>query len=237
LHNINIEKSSFLTSDFGGIDMKKVLITMSAFAMALVITLSSYAACPCQMQPTMQPACPCQAEPACCPAPAPCCETPAPCCPTCGKKECTCGCPCCKQKCQKCGVKIINLDKACERTSLEVIKHSMKLSKFERIIKEAGMEDYFECGNYIALVPTNSAIKGYKFACPDKAKKFLMKHLIDANCYPNDLCTYSTIKTLCGEEFCVTKNGNLLRIGQATVVVDNVQTKNGRIYVLDKKLK
>ncbi|MDD3420121.1 MAG: fasciclin domain-containing protein [Candidatus Gastranaerophilales bacterium] len=217
--------------------MKKVLILMSAFAMALVITLSSYAACPCQTPAT----CPCTKPAPCCETPAPCCDKPAPCCetpaPCCEKPACPCESkPCCKQKCQGCNVGVINLDKACGRTSFEVIKKSCKLSKFEGIIKKAGMEEYYECGNYIAFVPTNCALKDTNLKCPEAAKKFVLKHLADAKCYPEDLCKYTTIKNLCGEEFCITQNGNLLSVGKSTVVVDNVKTKNGRIYVLDKKL-
>jgi len=203
---------------------------MSAFAVALMITLSSYAACPCELTaPAAISPAPCCGVPAA-PAPTPCCETPTPCCET------PAPCPC-KQKCQGCYADVINLDKACERNSFEVIEHSKKLSKFERLIKQASLEDYFECGNYIALVPTNCAIKCLKFKCPDEAKKFVLNHLADAKCYPNELCTYQTIKTLSGKEFCISQYGNLNKIGKSTVIVDNVKTKNGRIYVLDRKLK
>lgn len=212
--------------------MKKVLITMSAFAVALMITLTSYAACPCQLTAPAATSAPC------CETPKPCCEAPTPCCEAAAPCECAKpACPCC-QKCQGCNEGVIDLDKACSRTSYEVITHSRRLSKFERIVKEAGMEDYFQCGNYIALIPTNSALKcSTKYKCPDAAKKFILNHLVDAKCYPNELCTYSSIKTLCGKEFCITKIGNTEKIGKSVVIVDNVKTQNGRIYVLDRKLK
>lgn len=206
--------------------MKNVLIVVIALVMALMITLSSYAACPCAT-----PAAPNLT------IPAPCYEIPAPCCskPSSyeyGKPVC----PCCHDS-GGCNCNIINMDKVCERTSFEVIAYSQKLSKFERIIKQACMEDYLQCGNYIALVPTNCALKGLKFKCPDAAKKFILEHLADAKCYPNELCTYATIKTLCGKEFCITKDYDKTRIGKSVVVVENVKTQNGRIYVLDRKLK
>ena len=218
-------KAFFTISDFGGIDMKKVLIVAGAFAVAIMITLSSYAACPC----TATAPC-CETPKPCCEMAQPCCQTPAPC--ECVKPDCTCC-----HKYSGCNSNVIDLDKACEKTSYEIIAHSRKLSKFERIVKQACMEDYLECGNYIALVPTNCALKGLKFKCPDAAKKFVLEHLADAKIYPNELCTYSSIKTLCGKEFCVTKECDKTRIGRAVVIVENVKTQNGRIYILDRKLK
>ena len=207
--------------------MKKVLIVMSAFAVALMITLSSSAL-------TMSPySCSCgfkKVEPACCPA-APVCPVEPACCVT----E-PCGCPC-KTKCDSCNTDLIDLNKACERTSFEVIKRSRKLSKFEHIVKQAGMEDTLECGNYIIFAPTNCALKGIKFECCADAKKFVMNHLADAKCYPNDLCSYDSIKTLCGKEFCIGQECNTLKINKSMVVANNVQTQTGRIYGLDKKLK
>ncbi len=198
--------------------MKKVLIVMGAFVVALMITLSSEAL-------TMSPySCSCgfeKAEPICCPA-APVCAS-----------ELTCPC---KIKCQGCNLNIINLEKACERTSWEVIKYSRKLSKFERIVKQARMEDALQCGNYIVFAPTNCALKGIKFDCPEDAKRFVMNHLADAKCYPNELCTYESIKTLCGQEFCIAKECTTMKINNSIVVTDNVQTQSGRIYALDRKL-
>jgi uncharacterized surface protein with fasciclin (FAS1) repeats len=171
------------------LNMKNVLILMSAFVIAFMITLSSFAACPFQIN------------------------------------------------CQGCNDKIINTEKACNRTSWEVIKYSRKLSKFERIVKKAGMQDALNCGNYIVLAPTNSALKCVKFDCPEEARKFVMNHLVDAKCYPNELCTYDKIKTLSGEEFCIKTEGNMMMIKDSIVIVSNVQTQTGRIYVLDSALR
>lgn len=193
--------------------MKKILIVMGAFAVALMITLSGYAACPCA---TAKP---------CCETPKPCCEAPVPCCQ---EPETACKCGCYSD--------VINTDKACDRTSFDVIAHSRKLSKFERIIKQACMEDYFECGNYVALVPMNCALKGVKFKCPDAAKKLVLDHLADAKCYPDCLCKYPSVKTLCGKEFCITNECGKMKIGNANVVCI-AKTKNGIIYVIDRKLK
>lgn len=99
------------------------------------------------------------------------------------------------------------------------------------------MQDALNCGNYIVLAPTNNALKCIKFSCPDDARRFVMNHLVDAKCYPNELCTYDKIKTLSGEEFCIKTEGNMMRINDSIVIVDNVQTQTGRIYVLDSALK
>jgi len=206
--------------------MKKVLIVMSAFAIAFMITLSSSAL-------TMSPySCSCgfeKAEPVCCPA-APVCPV-EPCCKVAEPCACATTCPCRRD------VNIINLEKACERTSWEVVKYSRKLSKFERIVKQAGMEDTLECGNYIVFAPTNCALKGIKFDCDADAKNFVMNHLADAKCYPNDLCTYDSIKTLCGKEFCIGQECNTMKIDNSIIVANNVQTQTGRIYALDRELK
>lgn len=210
--------------------MKKVLIVMSAFAVALMITLSSSAmtmspySCNCGFKKVEC----CPAAPVCCPVKEPCNFSPA--CP------CSCSCPC-KIKCLECNVELINLEKACKRTSFDVIKHSRKLSKFERIVKQAGMEDTLKCGNYIVFAPTNCALKGIKFDCDADAKKFVMNHLADAKCYPNDLCAYDSITTLCGQEFCIGQECNMMKINKSIVVANNVQTQTGRIYGLNKKLK
>lgn len=191
--------------------MKKFLIVMGAFAVALMITLSSYAACPyCTENPC------CKAHAQCCKAHTPCCKTHAPC-----------------YKRHKC--KIINKDKAREKSSFDVITNSQKLNIFERIVKQACMEDYLECGNYIALVPKNRALKDVKFQCPDEAKKFVLNHLIDAKCYPCRLCEYKTIKTLCGKEYNVSVECHKMKINCVNVLCI-AKTKNGLIVVLDDKL-
>lgn len=208
--------------------MKKVLIVFGAFVVALMITLSSEAitmspfGCHCKLQ---------KVEPMCCPAAV--CPVDSPC----SMAE-PCGCPCkCKIKDQGCNEKIINLKKACNRTTWEVIKYSRKLSKFEKIVKQAGMEDTLQCGNYIVFAPTNCALQNVKFDCDADAKRFVMNHIADAKCYPNELCCYDTIQTLCGKEFCIGHEGNLMKVNKSIVVADNVQTQTGRIYGLDRKLK
>lgn len=192
--------------------MKKVLITLSAFAVALMITVSSHAACPCSSQnysySQTGAACPCQRD---------------------------CQPSCCDPK-NTCNTNVVNEKKAECRNSWEVIKHSCKLSKFERIVKKAEMQKALECGNYIVFAPTNCALKGIKFDCKESAKKFVLSHLADCKCYPDNLCAYTSIKTLCGKECPVCKEGNTMVVCKSTVVVDNVKTKNGRVYALDRRL-
>lgn len=201
--------------------MKKVLITLSAFAVALMVTVSSHAACSCNQNPVHTGySCPCQ------------------------KQACPCNghsqdyyakSNCCEPK-NSCNTNVVNEKNTACKNSWEVIKHSHKLSQFKKIVKKAEMQEALECGNYIVFAPTNCALKGLKFDCKDKAKHFVLGHLADCKCYPDALCAYTSIKTLCGKECPVCKEGNTMVVCKSTVIVDNVKTKNGRVYALDRRL-
>ncbi len=157
-------------------------------------------------------------------------------------------CPC--NPCESCQIihktaGTVNYDKSQKRTNFGVIKKERKLSKFEKLIKKAGLREKVDKGNYTVFAPTNEAFDRMdqgRLQCLEKKEnkdqlvKFVLSHMTEGDMSAQCLCEQEQVTNLNCCDHCVTKCCDRLKIGNACIIAPNVNTETGTIHIIDNVL-
>jgi len=99
-------------------------------------------------------------------------------------------------------------------------------------------------GPFTVFAPTYDAFKNLPpgtveslLKTPEgQLKQILLYHVVDGKVMAADVVKLSSAKTLQGSNVNITVTNGVVKINDATVVITDIQTKNGVIHVIDKVL-
>ena len=99
-------------------------------------------------------------------------------------------------------------------------------------------------GPFTVFAPTDDAFKNLPpgtveslLKTPEgQLKQILLYHVVDGKVMAADVVKLSSAKTLQGSNVNITVTNGVVKINDATVVITDIQTKNGVIHVIDKVL-
>jgi uncharacterized surface protein with fasciclin (FAS1) repeats len=99
-------------------------------------------------------------------------------------------------------------------------------------------------GPFTVFAPTDDAFKNLPEGTvasllkqPEgQLKQILLYHVVDGKVMAADVVKMSSAKTLQGSNVNITVKEGVVKINDATVVITDIQTKNGVIHVIDKVL-
>jgi uncharacterized surface protein with fasciclin (FAS1) repeats len=99
-------------------------------------------------------------------------------------------------------------------------------------------------GPFTVFAPTDDAFKKLPagtietlLKTPEgQLKQILLYHVVDGKVMAADVVKLSSAKTLQGSDVKITAAGGVVKINDATVIITDIQTKNGVIHVIDTVL-
>jgi transforming growth factor-beta-induced protein len=99
-------------------------------------------------------------------------------------------------------------------------------------------------GPFTVFAPTDDAFKKLPAGTVEtllktpegQLKQILLYHVVDGKVMAADVVKLSSAKTLQGSNVNITVAGGVVKINDATVIITDIQTKNGVIHVIDKVL-
>jgi len=99
-------------------------------------------------------------------------------------------------------------------------------------------------GPFTVFAPTDDAFKNLPpgtvaslLKQPEgQLKQILLYHVVDGKVMAADVVKLTSAKTLQGSNVNITVTNGVVKINDATVVITDIQTKNGVIHVIDKVL-
>ena len=99
-------------------------------------------------------------------------------------------------------------------------------------------------GPFTVFAPTDDAFKKLPAGTVEtllktpegQLKQILLYHVVDGKVMAADVVKLSSAKTLQGSDVKITAAGGVVKINDATVIITDIQTKNGVIHVIDKVL-
>jgi transforming growth factor-beta-induced protein len=99
-------------------------------------------------------------------------------------------------------------------------------------------------GPFTVFAPTDDAFKKLPAGTVEtllktpegQLKQILLYHVVDGKVMAADVVKLSSAKTLQGSNVNITAAGGVVKINDATVIITDIQTKNGVIHVIDKVL-
>ncbi|MDD3150070.1 MAG: fasciclin domain-containing protein [Candidatus Gastranaerophilales bacterium] len=137
---------------------------------------------------------------------------------------------------------IVNYTKSTKRTNFGVIAKEKQLNEFEKLIKVSGLKPKVDNGNYTVFAPTNDAIARMNQDTlaylkrpenKDQLQQFVLMHMAPGNQNANCICEQQRLTNLNCCEYDVNKCGNWLRIGSSNIIAPNINTKNGKVHIID----
>jgi uncharacterized surface protein with fasciclin (FAS1) repeats len=99
-------------------------------------------------------------------------------------------------------------------------------------------------GPFTVFAPTDDAFKKLPAGTVEslltepegQLKQILLYHVVDGNVMAADVVKLSSAKTLQGSNVNINVAGGVVKINDATVIITDIQTKNGVIHVIDTVL-
>jgi len=99
-------------------------------------------------------------------------------------------------------------------------------------------------GPFTVFAPTDDAFKNLPpgtvetlLKTPEgQLKQILLYHVVDGKVMAADVVKLTSAKTLQGSNVNITVTSGVVKINDATVIITDIQTKNGVIHVIDKVL-
>ena len=99
-------------------------------------------------------------------------------------------------------------------------------------------------GPFTVFAPTDDAFKKLPAGTVEtllktpegQLKQILLYHVVDGKVMAADVVKLSSAKTLQGSNVKITAAGGVVKINDATVIITDIQTKNGVIHVIDTVL-
>ncbi|MBC5993564.1 fasciclin domain-containing protein [Pontibacter cellulosilyticus] len=133
-----------------------------------------------------------------------------------------------------------------ESSIVALIQQNPNLSTFLELIRAANMVVVLESpAPYTVFAPTNQAFAALPAGTVEALKKtddkIELRRLLQSHILPNKITTAEMrdnmpMKTAQGEEVIARRKGQILTVGDATVVTADVNASNGVVHVIDRVL-